>query len=69
MSGAAQAATQRWGRISRCYFRFVRSNDDNESFLCRLADEAEALADLTARSSKHGASLKLEGDRVRVAQN
>jgi hypothetical protein len=57
------------GTVAGCYFRFVRSNDDNESFLCRLADEAETLADLTARSSKHGASLKLEGDRVRVAPN
>ena len=55
--------------VAGCYFRFVRSNDDNESFLCRLADEAETLADLTARCSKHGASLKLEGDRVRVAPN
>jgi len=30
---------------------------------------AETLADLTARSSKLGASLKPEGDRVRVALN
>jgi poly-gamma-glutamate capsule biosynthesis protein CapA/YwtB (metallophosphatase superfamily) len=54
------------GLVASCHFRFVRSNENNESFLCRLSDEAETLADLTARSSKLGASLKSEDDRVRV---
>jgi poly-gamma-glutamate synthesis protein (capsule biosynthesis protein) len=54
------------GSLAGCHFRFVRSNENNESFLCRLADEAEALADLEARSSKLGAGLQPEGDRVRV---
>jgi hypothetical protein len=67
--GMVVEVTFEHGTVAECYFRFVRSNDDNESFLCCLADEAETLADLTARSSKHGASLKLEGDRVRVAPN
>jgi hypothetical protein len=44
----------------------VRSNDSNQSFLCRLADEAETLADLGERSGKLGASFTREGDRVRV---
>jgi hypothetical protein len=47
----------------------VRSNDNNESFLCRLSDEVETLTDLTARSSRLGASLKPEGDRVQVTPN
>jgi poly-gamma-glutamate capsule biosynthesis protein CapA/YwtB (metallophosphatase superfamily) len=54
------------GSVAGCHLRFVRSNDNNESFFCRLADEGETLADLTARSGKLGATLKPEGDRVRV---
>jgi poly-gamma-glutamate synthesis protein (capsule biosynthesis protein) len=54
------------GSVACCHSRFVRSNANNESFLCRLADEAETLADLDARSSKLGARFKPEGDRVRV---
>src|SRR5262249_2594784 len=52
--------------IMGCHFRFVRSNANGESFLCHLADEAETLADLDARSSKLGATFKPEGNRVRV---
>jgi poly-gamma-glutamate capsule biosynthesis protein CapA/YwtB (metallophosphatase superfamily) len=54
------------GAVADCHVRFVRSNDRNESFLCRLADEAETLDDLAARSGKLGASLEPKGDRVRV---
>jgi poly-gamma-glutamate synthesis protein (capsule biosynthesis protein) len=54
------------GAVAGYEFRFVRSNDNNETYLCRLADEAETLADLAARSSKLGAKLMREGDRVRV---
>jgi poly-gamma-glutamate synthesis protein (capsule biosynthesis protein) len=54
------------GAVAGCRFRFVRSNDKDETFLCRLADEAEALADLTARSGKLGAALKSDGDHVRI---
>ncbi len=52
--------------MTGCVFRFVRSNDNNETYLCRVADEAATLADLTARSEKLGAKLVAEGDRVRV---
>jgi poly-gamma-glutamate capsule biosynthesis protein CapA/YwtB (metallophosphatase superfamily) len=52
--------------IAGCYYRFVRSNRHNESFLCRLADEGETLADLDARSCKLGARFTPEGDRVRI---
>ena len=54
------------GLPASCHFRFVRSNDNSESFFCRLADETETLSDLTARSEKLGAKFKPEGDRVRI---
>lgn len=56
-------------KITRCSFRFTRSNEAGETYLCRLADEAETLADLTQRSAALGASLKPDGDRVRVVAN
>ena len=54
------------GATGDCTFRFVRSDENGTSFLCRLDDEAETLADLTARSGKLGALLQPDGDRVRV---
>ena len=54
------------GAVAGCQLRFVRSNENNESYFCHPADEAETLADLSARSSKLGANLRSEGDRVRV---
>ena len=54
------------GKVGGCHFRLVRSNENDESYFCRLADEAETLADLSARSSKRGTTFKPEGDRVRV---
>ena len=54
------------GKVAACDFRFVRSNDDNESYFCRPADEAETLNDLGTRSGKLGAKLQVDGDRVRV---
>ena len=55
------------GRITTCDLRFVRHDDDNETFFCRLADEADTLADLTVRSQKLGAVLTPHGDRLRIA--
>jgi hypothetical protein len=57
------------GAVTGCAFRFVRSDEKGASFLCRLVDEAETLADLTARSKKLGAALEPEGDRVQVGPN
>jgi poly-gamma-glutamate capsule biosynthesis protein CapA/YwtB (metallophosphatase superfamily) len=57
------------GKVASCQFRFVRSNDSNESFLCRLPEEAETLTGLAERSGKLGASLKSDGDSVRVTPN
>jgi poly-gamma-glutamate synthesis protein (capsule biosynthesis protein) len=54
------------GAMTSCHFRFVRSNAENESYFSPVADEAETLADLTARSRKLGATLAAEDGRVRV---
>jgi poly-gamma-glutamate synthesis protein (capsule biosynthesis protein) len=54
------------GTVVGCQFRFVRSNENNESFLCQLADEDDTLADLAARSGKLSAKFKPAGDHVRV---
>ena len=47
--------------------RFVRHNDANETIFCRLADEADAIGDLSARSKRLGTTLTPQGDRLRVA--
>jgi poly-gamma-glutamate synthesis protein (capsule biosynthesis protein) len=54
------------GKCAGISFRFVRQNDQYESVLRGPAEEAEALADLAARSAKIGAKLVAEGDCVRV---
>ena len=54
------------GSVTDCSFRFVRSNAKDKSYLSKAADEAETLADLTARSARLGATLKPDGNRVRV---
>ena len=48
---------------------FVRHNDRNETFLCALADEAEARAALIKASASFGTALAAEGDEIRVALN
>jgi poly-gamma-glutamate capsule biosynthesis protein CapA/YwtB (metallophosphatase superfamily) len=58
--------TYEQGSVADCSFRFVRSNANDETFLCRLADEAETLANLGARSDKLGARFEQKGDHLRV---
>jgi poly-gamma-glutamate capsule biosynthesis protein CapA/YwtB (metallophosphatase superfamily) len=58
--------TYEQGSVAHCSFQFVRSNSNDETFLCRLADEAETLANLGARSGKLGARFDPQGDQVRV---
>jgi poly-gamma-glutamate capsule biosynthesis protein CapA/YwtB (metallophosphatase superfamily) len=60
-----RAAAGRNG-IEEVMFRFVRHTDDNETFWSTPEAEADALADLTARSAALGASLTREGAEVRV---
>jgi poly-gamma-glutamate capsule biosynthesis protein CapA/YwtB (metallophosphatase superfamily) len=64
--GMLVGATFEHGTVADYQLRFIRSNENNESYFCPPADEAETLADLGARSSKFGASLRPDGDRVRV---
>jgi poly-gamma-glutamate capsule biosynthesis protein CapA/YwtB (metallophosphatase superfamily) len=52
--------------VDNATFQFVRHNDRNESFLCRLADEAEALGEIMKASAPFGTTLRPEGDQVRV---
>jgi poly-gamma-glutamate synthesis protein (capsule biosynthesis protein) len=54
------------GGVEAARFVFVRRNDRNETYLCRLADEAGELAHLTKYSSQFGAQLTPEGDEVRI---
>ena len=61
----AQARAGRSG-IERASFRFVRHNAANETYFCSPANEPEELADLTERSAKLGARLRVEGDTVVV---
>jgi hypothetical protein len=55
------------GRCGGDNFRFVRHNDGYETIFRRPADEAEALADLAARSKLLGATLTADGDRIHVS--
>jgi hypothetical protein len=53
--------------IAAARFQFVRHNDGNETYLCRLADETGELAHLTGYSGQFGTRLTSEGDQVRIA--
>jgi len=53
-------------RVEAASFQFVRHNDRNETYLCRLADEADALAEIIEASRPFGTKLTPEGDKVRV---
>ena len=54
------------GGVAAARFQFVRHNDGNETYLCRLAEEASELAHLTEYSRRFGARLTPEGDQVRI---
>ena len=54
------------GAVTECSFRFVRSNENSESYLSKVADETETLNDLTARSAKRGATLKPDSNNISV---
>ena len=55
------------GALGRVSFQFVRHNDANETRPCRLADEADELADLRSRSDRYGTRLSERGDEVLVS--
>jgi len=47
-------------------FQFVRHNDRNESFLCDIGKEKDALADIATRSAVFGAKLAVRGNEVEI---
>ncbi|HEY4920236.1 MAG TPA: CapA family protein [Xanthobacteraceae bacterium] len=65
--GMLVRATVGRGGIEDVRFRFVRHDEKNETFWSDPGTEAEALADLTARSESFGATLTRDGNEVRVA--
>jgi Bacterial capsule synthesis protein PGA_cap len=54
------------GGLDGATFQFVRHNDRNETYLCQLDKEADALADIVATSASLGTKLAVDGNRVRV---
>ena len=52
--------------VEAATFQFVRHNDRNETYLCRLADETDTLAEIIEASACVGTKLTPEGDQVRV---
>jgi poly-gamma-glutamate capsule biosynthesis protein CapA/YwtB (metallophosphatase superfamily) len=52
--------------ISGATVQFVRHSDRNETFLCRLDDEAAACTELTKGSASFGGKLVPAGDELRV---
>jgi hypothetical protein len=55
------------GKSAADSFRFVRPNERHETELCRPAEAAELIADLSTRSKALGAAFTVADDRVRVA--
>ena len=55
------------GVVAGAGCRFVRHNDRNETVLGALADEAEAVAELTAGSAAFGGKLTARDDALWVA--
>ena len=64
--GMLVRATVGRGGLDGATFQFVRHNDRNETLLCELDDEAEALAEITAASASFGTKLAAIGNQVRV---
>jgi poly-gamma-glutamate synthesis protein (capsule biosynthesis protein) len=54
------------GGVQGVTVQFVRHNERNESFLCALKDEADALAELVEGSARFGTRLVAQGDQVKV---
>jgi poly-gamma-glutamate synthesis protein (capsule biosynthesis protein) len=54
-------------RLQRAAFQFVRHNAENETYICRLADEEAEYTDIENRSREMGAQLTKEGNDVVVS--
>ncbi len=53
-------------RLARAAFEFVRHNETNETYICRLADEAAELADIDTRTRVLGGQLIRDGNEAVV---
>jgi poly-gamma-glutamate synthesis protein (capsule biosynthesis protein) len=53
-------------RLESAAFEFVRHNDQNETYICRLSDEEDEFNDIERRSRDLGARLKKDGNEVLV---
>ena len=54
-------------RLERAAFEFVRRNDENETYICRLSDEEAEFADLEKRSRELGSKLARDGNEVVIS--
>ena len=54
------------GGLEDATFQFVRHNERNETLLCPLDQESEALAEITAGSASFGTKLAIKGDQVHI---
>ena len=54
------------GVISQASFQFARHNDDNQTVLCALSAEQQALESITRRSAVYGTRLTARDDQVFV---
>ena len=54
-------------RLARAAFEFVRHNEANETYICRLVDEEAEFIDLEKRSRDLGARLTRDGNDVVVS--
>jgi poly-gamma-glutamate capsule biosynthesis protein CapA/YwtB (metallophosphatase superfamily) len=52
--------------VKAATFQFVRHNERNETYLCRLVEEADPLAEMIEASARLGTTLTPEGDEVQV---
>jgi poly-gamma-glutamate capsule biosynthesis protein CapA/YwtB (metallophosphatase superfamily) len=54
-------------RLTRAAFEFVRHNEANETYICRLSDEDAEFSDLEKRSRELGARLTRDGNEVVIS--
>lgn len=54
------------GRLDRAFIRLVRHNEDNETYVPALANEAEIIAELVAASAAFGGELTARDDRLEL---
>jgi poly-gamma-glutamate synthesis protein (capsule biosynthesis protein) len=55
------------GKVTEAAFRLARHNDSNETYFCDPRSEADALGEITSRSTPLGTKLSIAGDEVVIA--